>query len=587
LHFVKRCPVSNCLNRTNSYGALQFQPLHEYIATYNTRYTDRTCLKWRQCGSSDYVEQLPVHDGTGFLLQNQSCKPLTRPVNPRVRQYKLVDGETTRDRDNIWVDCTVCNPTNEFMLSDCTGSTDRVCQPLKTCDADLEYVLRKGSSFFDTVCATRTKCTRESVRSMFEKVPAVDSVSSDVNGTDAVCAPYSKCPDGRYMSFEGDDTRDVACSPCPPGTYRNASLFASQDGSSGSIVYCRECPAGMYSNSSGATACKPCTSCSSATSLSTELSCPFAPTERYCVVATKTPCSNTQDAVCTMCPSLSSESGQQQGLSGFFVSDDGICTACKTGYRYNDSEPVEGKRCVPCPEGYYCPSKDAQIPCPGTAILFVGGKYVAVPQTTPRVGAYKVEHCNCSVTGGFQASQYSQSLLGCEACQDGYYAPPGSSICTRCPAGKYASQKHGLRDYYKCPSATSPRIVVSNDNDGSIGADCSGSVTMGATACTLCPFDRPYTWPDSVSTSDSDCKRCPKDYFFDDAKGACVKCATQCVFPGEYETTACTEFEDRTCGRCELDACDAKTEYPLLKVTGEACPGIRRRIHLVCMLNHL
>lgn len=135
--------------------------------------------------------------------QNQSCKPLSSP-KVGVQQYRLVDGETTRDRDNLWVDCTVCNPSSQYVVSECTQSTDRVCKGHTQCDSSYDYVLRKGGLYSDTVCTPKTQCTKASKRSMYEKNPAVDSTSSTVNGTDAVCAPYSKCPDGHYMSFPGD-----------------------------------------------------------------------------------------------------------------------------------------------------------------------------------------------------------------------------------------------------------------------------------------------------------------------------------------------------------------------------------------------
>ena len=48
-----------------------FDPLQEYIVQYNSRYTDRACWAWTPCASSDYVEQLPMDDGLGFLVQPQ------------------------------------------------------------------------------------------------------------------------------------------------------------------------------------------------------------------------------------------------------------------------------------------------------------------------------------------------------------------------------------------------------------------------------------------------------------------------------------------------------------------------------------
>lgn len=83
-----------------------FEPLQEYIIQYNTRYTDRVCWAWSPCASTDYVEQLPVDDGMGFLVQRQVCKKLSARKSPS--QYLLVDGSVTRDRDNVWVDCTSC-----------------------------------------------------------------------------------------------------------------------------------------------------------------------------------------------------------------------------------------------------------------------------------------------------------------------------------------------------------------------------------------------------------------------------------------------------------------------------------------------
>lgn len=333
-----------------------------------------------------------------IIAQKQSCKPLSkRKVG--VQQFKLSDGEVTRDRDNLWVDCTVCSAATQYVVSECTDSSDRVCKTYTQCDSRYDYVLRKGGLYTDTVCAEKTRCTKSSDRSKYEKYPAVDSNSSTTNGTDAVCAPYSKCPDGHYMSFPGDDTNDVTCTLCPAGTYRNASLFASQDGGGGSIVYCRECPAGKYADQPGAVACKPCTNC--LTSLKIELSdtsCPFSPPSKHCEPAIRTPCEPSRDTQCMACPSLSEQGGFERGQ------DDGICRPCKLGYYYNQSDPVEGRRCIPCAPGFYCPSKDRYVACPGTSIFqrWPAPEFVTVPETTPRHAASRLDQCNCSVAGGFQ-----------------------------------------------------------------------------------------------------------------------------------------------------------------------------------------
>lgn len=71
-----------------------FTPLQEYITKYNTRYTDRECWTWAPCGPDDYVEQLPVDDGLGFLVKQLICKRLS--TSKSNTQYLLVDGYKTR-----------------------------------------------------------------------------------------------------------------------------------------------------------------------------------------------------------------------------------------------------------------------------------------------------------------------------------------------------------------------------------------------------------------------------------------------------------------------------------------------------------
>ncbi len=63
----------------------------------------------------------------------------------------------------------------------------------------------------------------------------------------------------------------------------------------------------------------------------------------------------------------------------------------KNGYFYNASEPVEGKRCVPCTPGFYCPSRERYFQCKGTQIFKRNGQYVTVP--TKLAGAVTQLQC--------------------------------------------------------------------------------------------------------------------------------------------------------------------------------------------------
>jgi hypothetical protein len=94
----------------------KFTQLINYITKYNTRYTDRECWAWTPCAKQNYVVQLPVDDGMGFLIQPLVCSPLSSGVFGPTQQYKLVDGSVTLDRDNVWVDCTDCDPTVTYKV---------------------------------------------------------------------------------------------------------------------------------------------------------------------------------------------------------------------------------------------------------------------------------------------------------------------------------------------------------------------------------------------------------------------------------------------------------------------------------------
>jgi hypothetical protein len=91
----------------------KFTPLLNYITKYNTRYTDRECQAWSPCPMDTYVVQLPADDSMGFLVQPLVCSRLSERV-PNRNQYMLVDGSATRDRDNVWVDCTVCTDPSTY-----------------------------------------------------------------------------------------------------------------------------------------------------------------------------------------------------------------------------------------------------------------------------------------------------------------------------------------------------------------------------------------------------------------------------------------------------------------------------------------
>ncbi len=170
---------------------------------------------------------------------------------------------------------------------------------------------------------------------------------------------------------------------------------------------------------------------------------------------------------------------------------------------------------------------------------------------------------------------HAQALgYGCQPCENGFYAPPGATTrCLACPRGKYAAQTTGWVDYMKCPSSDSPRIafVPGTSSVAAAPSSCVSSMSVGATTCTSCPANRPYTWSDRSKTV-SDCKQCPEGQFFSSATSSCRACKAPCNRPYFYETVPCTEAVDRQCAACGLEgSCDPVGEYLLPGNAG--CPG--------------
>jgi hypothetical protein len=86
----------------NPAGVATFNPLFEYISGYQTRYTDRNCTRWAPCQYDEYVVQLPVDDGMGFLVMPLICKKLSTYTSDT--QYRLVDSSITRFVHDVFMD---------------------------------------------------------------------------------------------------------------------------------------------------------------------------------------------------------------------------------------------------------------------------------------------------------------------------------------------------------------------------------------------------------------------------------------------------------------------------------------------------
>jgi hypothetical protein len=174
--------------------------------------------------------------------------------------------------------------------------------------------------------------------------------------------------------------------------------------------------------------------------------------------------------------------------------------------------------------------------------MFARGSSFIVAPSSPE-GSYHPSSCSCSEAGGFESgSAVGMIGTGCTPCLDGYFSGPGSMDgCQPCPKNTYSTVTADLRDFLKCPNSTSPALhfplqVSSRD-------DSCFTVRIGATYCTSCPPDKPYTLA-SASSSKAMCRTCPPDQYLDPVTKICIKCIDACQ-KGFYQTSQCTDKTPR------------------------------------------
>lgn len=387
-----------------------------------------------------------------------------------------------------------------------------------------------GNAHRDNLCEKRTRCNAESFRSMYEKYPPVDAPSDTVNGTNAVCANYTVCPSGHQVVEVGTDTEDLKCGPCPAGTYNDASK---------NMFQCRMCPTGTYAPNNGSVQCTAC---------------------KTCPLAYEKPCTLTEDAVCLTSYNTSTKAWQEIPCPmGWNLDEDTrLCSMCATGY-INISNA-----CVKCPPNFYCPSMQTYETCQDLSLFERNGKFVYMPSS--KEGSFHQSSCKCSEAGGFEGAA---GLMGCTPCQDGYYASPGMTKCMPCPNGTYSTMQKGLKDFLKCPNATSPRLPLLVSLPATSLSDGCNTVNAGATSCTQCPLARPYTLQ-TGSTSMDKCVQCPSEYYMDAVTKRCTKCRDACKPYTEYEYAGCTQSTNRQCLACNRQ-CTSSDEYAIQDPG--VCPG--------------
>lgn len=528
--------------------------LVNYITGLQTLTSNRICATFvatQQCSSTEYMHRAPVHDSSGFLVKPADCRPLHQDKCITQQTYYIVN--PLAEKDAFGNDITqqddrpfVCKPVSECSDGEFEVQTpwpvpkwpgrDRVCRPHTQCNPFTQYLYRKGNSTHDNNCTAKTDCSVFSM-SKYELVPAVDSPDDQTTGNDTQCANYTDCGPGSFIYSKGDILHDVVCKNCSAGT--------KWDG----LYGCTPCVLGEgFAPDEKSTECLACGKCDNAhaqwLTIAPTLRCPANQTCTQGIGYNST-CTLTQNSTCMECPD-SYKLGSQTGL----------CFPCKEGFFHNKTKESLSD-CVECPEDHYCPGKDDYAICQDFSIFWRNGTYQRHPRS-PIASVY-ASQCNCSIAGGFQAG-VSMGPLGCRPCEDGTFSAPGSTTCETCPIGTF-SKRESVRNYYKCPTETSP-VVKFNDIDpwppfGDLPEeDCN--MTIGAWECTPCATAKPgyiHTKVSGATTSDQ-CTHCPINQWWNGTQ--CKKCKPACAIPF-YEQTPCSDESDRVCLMCDTTAQDQCT----------------------------
>nr|XP_054760934.1 uncharacterized protein LOC129267226 [Lytechinus pictus] len=262
------------------------------------------------------------------------------------------------------------------------------------------------------------------------------------------------CPKGSYCPYDGssaptvcsagwyaDSLGNVNCTTCPMG-YQCADETKSPEA----------CPPGYYTDQTGQETCITCAAGTYQTA-SMQTSCTECPANFRCPNNTQEPIaceagffSTSGSTSCASCPV-----GQACGSSG-----QGLCQV---------GEYSNGTDCLPCPQGFMCPSP------------------LGNPQACP-TGTYQdtTGKSTCYLCpGGSSCLSVSGSPTPCDT---GYYSVSGQQVCSICPEGKWsddgASSCSGCPAGHECLNGTD-RIKPQNCSAGTYAAE-------GAGVCTPCPL---------------------------------------------------------------------------------------------------
>jgi hypothetical protein len=177
------------------------------------------------------------------------------------------------------------------------------------------------------------------------------------------------------------------------------------------------------------------------------------------------------------------------------------------------------------------------------------GEYHYVPSSP--IGSMFSTDCVCNMVGGFEGR--ANGLIGCTPCKDGWFSTKGNSSCSICPLGTYSAAT-STTNLFSCNTSNSPRLLFNSIDVTATFTPSNCTMIRGATECTPCSADYPYTH-DAGSTSSAACTKCPKDNFF--SNGVCQACTPTCDKTISFEIESCSAIGNRFCQFCDRTKCQS------------------------------
>eukprot|EP00741_Cyanophora_paradoxa_P001249 tig00000473_g1206.t1 len=371
-----------------------------------------------------------------------------------------------------------------------------------------------------------------------------------------------------------------SCTPCPPGTVRNADLTGCDACKAGmhqpvGAAVCLDCPPGTWSPEGRSGNCSSCPAGLIPTAkrdgclgcplghyaLNGTDNCVLCPIDTFCTGrSSPIACgpgfvSDADRLQCSPCPAGSYEERpgvcQKCPLNAVAaLPGASSCSACPAG----SFSSADSRLCLSCGPGTYRSAGSGSCVPVEAASVAPAGAAAAAPcanGTVPNVERSECLECpKGAIAAGGECTRCPLNAVAsragstaCRACAPGFVSAPDLASCLPCPAGQYRSASmavcegvpHGAvapagsPGYAFCGAGAIPNVFSSS----AVCAPCpKGSYKSNATTCSRCPLNTVAPQLGSAT-----CDACEPGYVSDASSQNCVPCAAS--FYRSAEMAAC------------------------------------------------